>query len=269
MYDEIYMRIGKLLEEQKQAAVATLVEATKGTPRKIGAKMLIMPDGEILGTIGGGILEKTVMEKAVEVCRKGEPVMLEESLTEEGLGASCGGKVAVYIEPILKKSPMFVFGGGHIGKAIAQMAQYMDFSLNIVDARPEWANKENYPMECRFWTGDILESARDIPTDEHSYIIILTHSAELDEEILRILLKKEYAYMGMIGSRFKHNEHFKSLLTSGFTKEDFARFYAPIGLPIGAYSPHEIAVSVLSEIIAVQKEVRNKLPGWEGGPQYR
>lgn len=271
MNDVIYAQINRLLKEQKQAALAIIVSATPGTPRKVGAKMLIHPDGSIVGTIGGGKFEKQIIDEAVKVCSLGEAVMLNEDLSSgpQGLGAVCGGQVSIFIEPILKKPKMFIFGAGHVGKAIAQMAQHLDFALNVIDDRKEWANKDNYPMECILWTDDLKTVLEEIPLDKNSYVIILTRSWKMDEFILKSLLKREYKYLGIIGSKKKLKTHYDNLIDEGFQRGDFNRTYSPIGIPIGAYSPHEIAVSILAEVIAVEKGVRDQLPGWKNAISLR
>jgi xanthine dehydrogenase accessory factor len=262
MDEKIYLRIGELLKLQQQAAVATIVNATDGTPRKIGTKMLVQADGSITGTVGGGLFEKQIIEESLKVIKSGEPVYLNKDLSKApgGIGAVCGGQISIFIEPIIKKSKMYIFGAGHVGKAIAEMAQYMDFSLNIADSRTEWANTGNYPMECVLWTDDEFKTAEEIPTDKNTIIIILTRSWKMDEGILKRILRKEHQYIGVIGSGKKILTHHENLEKEGFTEEDYSKVYAPIGLPIGAYSPHEIAVSILGEIIALQKGVRENLP---------
>ena len=261
----IYNKINQLLDKGEQAVLTTIVNSTPGTPRKLGAKMLVMPDGSILGTIGGGLFEKQIIDEAVNVCRTGEAKVLNSdlSVSSSGIGAVCGGQVSIFFDPILKSSRMFIFGGGHVGKAIAEMAQFLEFDLHIIDDREEWANKENYPMNCRLWTGNMLESAEQIPVDKNSFVIILTRSWKFDEGILKRLLKKDFTYLGVIGSRNKISTHKDNLKKEGFTDEDFKKIHAPIGIPIGAYSPHEIAVSILAEVIAVMKGKRENLPGWE------
>jgi len=269
MERKIYGRINSLLENGRQAALVTIVNATKGTPRKIGTKMLVEPDGSILGTVGGGGFEKQLINEAVEVCKKGEPVILNRDLNVSpgGVGAVCGGQVSIFIDPILKSSKMFIFGAGHVGKAIAELAGFLDFRINVIDSRTEWANEENYPG-CKLWTGNEVETAKTLKIDKNSYVIILTRSWKLDEEILKALIKKEYAYLGLIGSDNKIRTHREHLMNEGFEESDFSRIYAPIGIPIGAYSPHEIAISILAEIIAVKKQVRDQLPGWKEFKKY-
>lgn len=261
----IYKRINELLEKNQQAVIATIVNATEGTPRKIGAKMLVESDGSIMGTIGGGGFEKQVMDEALKVCKTGKTLLLNKDLSPETgeVGAVCGGQVAIFLEPIIQNSNLYIFGAGHVGKAIAEMAQYLDFTLNIIDDRPEWLNNEKYPMPCRLWSGNMFKNAEEIPLDDKSCIIILTRSWKLDEGILKRLLRREYAYLGVIGSNKKIETHWENLSKEGFTQEEFDRIYAPIGIPIGAYSPHEIAVSILGEIIAVMKGKRESLPRWE------
>jgi xanthine dehydrogenase accessory factor len=258
----IYKKVNELIAENQQAVITTIVNATEGTPRKIGAKMLVLADGSILGTVGGGMFEKKVIDEAVKIIKTGEPMMINEDLSPSpgGLGAVCGGAISIFLEPIIKTSKLFIFGAGHVGKAIAEMAQFLDFSLHIIDDRPEWANKENYPMNCTLWTGNMFDSAENIPTDKNSHIIILTRSWKLDEGIFKRVLRREYAYLGVIGSSNKIKTHRENLAMEGFIDEDYNRVYAPIGIPIGAYSPHEIAISILGEVIAVMKGKRKDLP---------
>lgn len=264
MESDVYLKIAELLQKQEQAVVVTIVNATPGTPRKIGAKMLVMKDGSIIGTVGGGLFEKQIIDMALKVADSGEPRMINRDLSVApgGIGAVCGGEVSIFLDPIIKTSRLFIFGGGHVGKAIAEMAQFMEFAINIIDDRPEWANRENYPMNSRLWVMDMIEAAEQIPVDANSCIVILTRSWKIDEAILKRLIRKDYTYLGIIGSKSKQNTHVENLLKEGFTEEDFKRIYAPIGLPIGAYAPHEIAVSILGEIIAVMKGKRAELPGW-------
>jgi len=264
MDSKIYTKINEMISQQKQAVLATLVNTTSGTPRKLGAKMLVMSDGSILGTVGGGMFEKQIIDEALRVCKTGEAILLNKDLSasESNLEAVCGGQVSIFLDPILKTSKLFIFGGGHVGKAIAEIAQYMDFSINIVDDRVEWANRENYPMECILWTGDMIKSAEEIPVDKSSYIVILTRSWKLDEEILKKLIKKDFTYLGIIGSKNKIKTHRDNLINAGYTEDDFSRIYSPIGLPIGGYSPHEIAISILAEIVAVMNGKRDNLEVW-------
>ncbi len=271
MDEKIYQKISQLIDTRQQGVLATMVSSTPGTPRKIGTKMLVMADGTIVGTIGGGKFEKDIIDKALEVINSGEPVMINEDLSTSpgGMGAVCGGQVSIFLEPVLKRVPLYIFGAGHVGKAIAEMAQYMEFFINVVDDRPQWANSENYPMDCRLWTGNMLESAENIPLEDNALVIILTRSWKMDEGILRRLIRRPYGYLGVIGSKNKLQTHYDNLIKEGFTREDFSRVYSPIGIPIGAYSPHEIAVSILAEIIAIEKGVRHQLPGWQGALSLR
>ena len=118
-----FEKIVELKKSEKSAAFAIIVKAEGSTPRKPGTKMIIMKDGNIIGTMGGGDLEKRVTEEALEVIRQGEPRITSFTLDiEKGkLDMMCGGKLDVYIEPILPETKLIIFGAGHITRSLAPL----------------------------------------------------------------------------------------------------------------------------------------------------
>ena len=114
---DFFEEILKIKEEGKSAALATIIGTKGSTPREVGAKMLILEDGKIWGTIGGGCLEAEVWQEAMKIIKEEKPRTVHFDLTgkkAEEIGMICGGVMDIYIEPIVPTPKVFIFGGGHI-----------------------------------------------------------------------------------------------------------------------------------------------------------
>ncbi len=255
---DIYQEIVRLSASGEEAAVATVISASGSTPREEGAKMLVKADGSIMGTVGGGNIEKQVIHEALDVIRKGKARRIEyrlHSSGESGLetGMICGGDVEVFIEPILVAPRLYIFGAGHIGIPLAKMASLADFRITIVDDREGFATPERFPDAADTITGDFASSYDKLNIDRNSYIVIVTYGHKGDEIVLEGALRTAAKYIGMIGSKEKNKAVFSHLLAKGFTQEDLNRVHAPIGVKIMSQTPQEIAVSILAELILVRR----------------
>lgn len=257
MDDVLFQILSEVLHGAEEGVLCTVVEETGSTPRSMGAKMWVRSDGSILGTIGGGITEHRVITRALALLREGgERELYREVLnaTEAALdGAACGGSMAVYLEVVGRENDLVIFGAGHVGKAIAQFASLTGFRVTVWDEREEFANADNIPwgrtLACPL---DEVE-AKGLRFTPRTYAVIVTRGHALDAEVVRLLDGKPAAYVGMIGSRRKISFVRKRLLESGVSREHLDRIYQPVGLPIKAETPEEIAVSVLAEVIAVRR----------------
>jgi xanthine dehydrogenase accessory factor len=257
VHHEIYQEIVRLSAEGREAAVATVIAASGSTPRGEGAKMLVSADGSIMGTIGGGSVEKQVIEEALAVIRTGKPKKVAYHLqAAEELGMICGGDMEVFVEPIPVTSHLYIFGGGHIAVPLAKIAQITGFKISIIDERPEFANPERFPDATQTVTSDIAAAFDQLTVDRSSYIVIITHGHKGDEAALTGALKTPARYIGMIGSKEKNRAIFSHLLAKGYTRADLDRVHAPIGLRIKAQTPEEIAVSILAELIQERRSDR-------------
>jgi xanthine dehydrogenase accessory factor len=253
--EEFYRAFREALEKGHPFAVATVVRVHASTPRESGAKMGVRPDGTIFGTIGGGELEELVKADALEVIRTRNSILKNYSLTPlngGGIGTECGGEAEIFIEPVGFGSKLLIFGAGHIAEALYKIASVLGMGIEIVDERPEYARVERFPgaiVRC----AEISELDAEGLITPDTYAIIVTHGHGNDREALKFLLGHGAAYVGMIGSHRKVKVLFDSLAKDGADREELASVYAPIGLNIGAESPQEIALSILSEIVAIQK----------------
>jgi xanthine dehydrogenase accessory factor len=252
---DIFEEIVRIKREGTEAALATVVSGDKGSPGKSGVRMLVYPNGKISGTVGGGLLEAKVREEALQCIVDKKPKLLEFALDQEsadGIGVLCGGKVKVFVEPIQSTPTVYVFGGGHIAVPLVQFAKTLDFAVVVVDDRPEFANKDRFPLADEVRVGDFIEVTNAIDFHENDCVVIITRGHEHDEAVLKECLSKRKlpAYVGMIGSREKIARTFSHLREQGLSEQLLTKVKAPIGLDIGAQSPAEIAISIMAEIVA-------------------
>jgi len=252
---DIYEEVSKLKAEGKEAALVTLIAASGSTPRGEGAKMMVLADGSIKGTIGGGNVERQVIQAALEVIRKGKPQRFKYELkkADEGVGMICGGDMEVFIEPVMQSPALFIFGAGHIAFALSKLASITGFKVNVVDDRQGFATPERFPEAHLVLTAEFGPSFRQLPVDRSSYIVIVTYGHKNDQAVLRESLKTPARYIGMIGSSTKNRAVYDNLKAEGVTQEQLDRVYAPIGLRIKAHTPEEIAVAILAQMIQVKR----------------
>ena len=254
---DIYQEIVRLRQRGEPAALATVISTKGSTPRQVGAKMLVKGDGSIIESIGGGLMEAKVIQKAKEIIRSGKAEILSLKLTQEEAGeegALCGGQMEVFIEPLIPGERLFIFGAGHISYFLAPMASAVGFQLTIVDDREEFANKERFPQADQLIVDEFARATKEISPNELSYIVIVTRGHAYDEQVLHWALSTKARYIGMIGSQSKVRTIFNNLQGKGITKEELKKVYAPIGLDIGAQSPAEIAVCILAQLIEIRRK---------------
>ena len=250
----IYDHINDAQKQSKDVALCTILNTKGSTPRKVGAKMLVYADGKIIGTIGGGSLEKKVIENALSVIGGKKARMFKHDLLYQH-EMCCGGTVELFIEPILKKNKLYIFGAGHTGQSLAKYALSFDFEVVLIDDRKEYID------ECTFDEVNKMclpyqQSLTLLPFDDQVFVCIMTYSHPMDREILSYCLKKPFAYLGMIGSQRKVEVTKKMFADAGVgSKEDLEKIDMPMGIAIGAEGPDEIAISILARLI----EQKNKL----------
>lgn len=250
----IFSKAEEIKNEQKRAALCIVIDTRGSTPRKPGAKMIVYVDGHIFGTIGGGSIEKEVAVKALEIITNGKPEKCIFNL-EADLGMHCGGNMEVYIEPIGTTQKLYVFGAGHIGKALAGFAKTLDFAITIFDPRENIFLGKEFE-NCTCINKDYFDAIDEALFNENTYCVIVTPNHSYDEEILARITRKPHAYIGMIGSTRKVDLLKKRFLAENLlTAEELDSIDMPIGIRLHAESPQEIAISILAKLI----DVRNTL----------
>jgi len=343
--------IHRLLQEGKKVILARIVRQEGASPRAAGTQCLILEDSSLIGTIGGGLLEYQVVEKAKAVFNKGKSCIIHFELMGTEVAKTdmlCGGTLDVYLEPIFPESTaaknlfnrlnslivgggsgilltlvsegigyqedkcrllvaedgsitgdietlskdeklgltksfqiekpaltgfgkdrpqifaepigpcdtLYLFGAGHISTFLASLAKMVGFRVVVIDDRQEFANEKRFPDANEIIVLPFGEAFNRIRITASSYIAIITRGHIHDRHVLREALKRNSAYIGMIGSKRKRDMIYRSLIKDGFSREKLDQVHSPIGLDIGAETPEEIAVSVIAELIS--KRVLNR-----------
>jgi xanthine dehydrogenase accessory factor len=160
---------------------------------------------------------------------------------------------ATHVQEIGARGTAYIFGAGHCGEKLAPVLSLTGFAVVVVDDRADFANPERFPTADRVVVPESFDGVvSTLPLDEQSYVVIVTRGHSHDKNVLEQALGTPAAYIGMIGSRNKVAKIFDALRQEGFSAEDLARIHAPIGLPIGAETPEEIAISIAAEILQVR-----------------
>lgn len=162
-----------------------------------------------------------------------------------------------YSEPLVRAGTVYVFGGGHVAQELVPVISHVGFKCVVYDDRPEFANRELFPQAVDTIVGDFKNISDKVNLREPDYVVIMTRGHQCDYDVQRQVLSTPAHYIGVMGSRHKIKMLSEKLMAEGFMKEDINRFYTPIGLPILAETPAEIAISVAGELI----EVRAKREG--------
>ena len=240
------------LDRESPAALATVVDGPK-----VGAKMLVRPEGSAaVGSLGTPGLDRAVQRDA-----RGELVAGRSGLRRYSAGGEYseqgetrGEEVAVFVESFAPPPRMLIFGAVDFTAALASVAKVLGYRVTVCDARPVFATAKRFPM-----ADDVVVSWPDRLLDDiggslgpRDAVCVLTHDAKFDVPAITRALATGVGYIGVMGSRRTHDDRTGRLVEAGVTDEQLARLRSPIGLDIGAATPEETAVSIVSEIISLR-----------------
>ncbi len=257
-------KLQELKERHIPVAVVTVIDTAGSAPRDAGTKMFVLKNQEIYGTIGGGNLEKLVITQAT--------TNLIENINGKyiyNLGAKagqcCGGVVEVFIEVINNNAQLIIFGAGHVAQAIAHTMDETPFCIHLIDERLSYDQKllkSEMPHSTIIHQTSWQETYTKILLNKiPTYIVIMTHSHQLDEDILKFILTNEenkfIHYIGLIGSETKWSRFKKRLIEQGIPLEKISKIKCPIGFKIGGKAPKEVAISLAAELIELYYKNQN------------
>ena len=230
----------------EKTALATVVK-TEGWP-PLGAKMMVTEQGQTLSTIDAVSLETQLAQHCLEAIENGQHKTVHLPLKEKSRAL-----VELFIEVAIPRPSLLIVGAGHIGQSLAQMGKLVGFRVVVLDDRPNFANVERFPAADEIIAADFMETLRDYPITDTTYIVLVTRGHRHDEQSLRQLLDSLAAYIGMIGSRRRVGTVLRHLAEEGYSPERLSQIYSPIGLDIGSETPEEIALSIMAEVVAFRE----------------
>jgi xanthine dehydrogenase accessory factor len=243
---EILDLLSRLRDSGEPCAIATVVETRGSVSARTGSKAVIDRHGKVIaGWVGGGCAQSTVCHSALECLREGETRIIDLNLDDEvlGTGTPCGGAMRVYVEPMMPKPKLWILGHGRIAECLCRMGAHTGFDVVVDDPMAE---RERYPEALRLIDDD-LDYQRLTPGADDYVIVATQHKG--DHQSMRRALKSSAPYIALIASYRRSTLVLDYLRKEGIQEEDLTRVYAPAGLDLGAKTPEEIALSVLSEIV--------------------
>lgn len=334
---ELLLKAWQTKNRGRQAMLCSVVSWKGSVPRKDYPMMLVMEDGTIVGTIGGGSMELKVVSMASEMLPTSNIQLLDFDMTGDDVDGDiglCGGTIQVLVEPFtlevqsfytelleqawdqdrlmvklqihqeqpikvnrtLIRSPevlttpdpdltqklkasfhqqqttsfqfgeslylmwqgftpptLHIFGAGHVGQAVAEIAHFNDLRVKVYDDRTELITPPRFPYATRLETGFPIKWELFSRLSANDYILIASREHKHDRELLFNALKTPSRYIGLVSSTRKWKLLASNLSTLGYDDDDLSRVRAPVGVDIKAQTVPEIAISILSEIIAVYR----------------
>jgi xanthine dehydrogenase accessory factor len=231
-------------------AIATVVRVEGSSSARTGSKAVIDQRGKLVaGWIGGGCAESAVLHEALKCIESGRPQIIVLDMTDEllGVGMPCGGVMHVYIEPVLPKHELLIVGHGRIAETLAALGRLMNFSVIVDDPG---ADRTSFPDADRIITDD-LDLSVPVIGPQTSVVIATQHKG--DHVSLQKAVESEAAYIALVSSRHRAGIVLDYLAATGISPEKLQRVWAPAGLDLGAANPEEIALSIMSQIVALRR----------------
>jgi xanthine dehydrogenase accessory factor len=250
MAKEILDVLAELRDKRMPHAVATVVETVGSVSAKTGSKAVIDGDGRIVaGWVGGGCAESTTCQAALVCIESGNTSVIDIDLDDEMLGAGmpCGGNMRVYIEPMLPKPTLWIMGHGRVAECLCQLGDLMGLEVVVNDPA---VSRERYPGATRLITDDIDYGQLDPRPDD--FVVIATQHKG-DHESMQRALAANPGYIALIASRKRARLVLDYVRRQGFARTDLDKVVAPAGLDLGARTPEEIALCVISEIVLLRR----------------
>ena len=256
MFDEFLSRAAELRSHEQPFATAVVVRCQPPVSGKPGDKAIIEADGSVWGWIGGGCVQPLVIREALKAIADGKPRLVrvapsktaepEEGTVSYTMTCHSGGALDIYIEPVLAKPQILIFGRSAVAKALCSLGKTIGYRITVIAAG---AIRESFPE------ADTIKQEMNLSAVElgpETFIVISTQG-EQDEEALEQACGTDLSYISFVASEVKSHKVFESLSAKGISRERLAQIRAPAGLRLGGLTPQEIALSVLAEIVQVRK----------------
>ena len=219
-------------------AVASLMNVPDGSELVVGSKLLVRENGSTAGSLGDEKLDSNAMNEARRLMAMGK----NDYITSES-GAE------FFIEAYTTPPTLVLAGGGHVSKAISNIASTLGFRIFVIDDREEFSSAERFPEAEQTVVSDYGSAFEKLPIGTNSFVVIATRGHRYDASATASAMRTPASYVGLLGSKRKTILIYEELFAQGFTMEEVQAVRSPIGLNISARTPEEIALSIMSEIV--------------------
>jgi xanthine dehydrogenase accessory factor len=250
MFSDLYKKAAELAAQGEPFAIATVVRVEGSSSARRGSKAIIDLQGKlVLGWVGGGCAESAVKSEALKSIESERPQLITLDMRDEelGVGMPCGGKMEVFIEPVLPEPELLIVGHGRIAETLSTLGHLMGFAVTVNDPA---ADQGAFPHASRIVTEDF--DLTETPIGPKSFVVIATQHKR-DHLWLQKALEGNAAYVALIASRHRAKLVLDYLAASGIPAEKIATVESPAGLNLGAATPEEIALSVMSQMVALRR----------------
>lgn len=220
-------------------AVAHLMKIPEGSHLTVGSRLLIRENGSTSGSLGDPTIDAQAAKQARTLMAMGKN---DYVTTESG--------AEFFIEAFTTPPTLVLAGGGHVSKAISNIASTLGFRIFVVDDRQEFANSDRFPEAEQTLVSDYESAFEKLQIGANSFIVIATRGHRYDAVVTAAALRSPASYIGLLGSKRKTILIFEELFKAGFTMGQIQGIRSPIGLSISARTPEEIALSIMAEIVA-------------------
>lgn len=313
---KLYQHLLSKLQDQQNVYLLTVIENSGSSPGRKGFKMIVAEDEFIFGSIGGGVMEFTLVEEAKQLLQSTDLKIIfkkqvHQARKKDTSGMICSGEQTVVFHPlnaqhipiiesilhslqrntkgVLELSPnsfnftdeqqadqfeyeitspqdwffkeqigfkntLYIVGGGHVSVAVSDLFITLGFHVVVFDDRENLNTLEQNSSAHQKLIIDFNEVSKHIQEGPENYVAIMTNRYIDDKLALSQLIRKNFAYIGVLGSKAKLKIMWVALQKEGFTKAELSHIHGPIGISIKSQTPNEIAVSIAAEVIQIKNE---------------
>ena len=234
-------QVERAYDGETAIGIATLVGAPEGSSLAVGDKLYLEATGATKGTLGDAGLDAIAIDHLRQLLAYGK---CEHYTTDEGY--------ELFIEAFTTPPTLVVMGGGHISKALTNLAAPLGYQYYVVDDRPEFANPERFPDAVNTIVAGYDTGLEGIPITPNTAVVVATRGHRYDDMAAEAAVRSPAGYVGILGSKRKNLLIFEELFRKGIPEERIRAVRAPVGLDLGGRTPEEIALSIMSEIVALR-----------------
>lgn len=236
------------IDSAKTCILATVLQTEITEDEYVSKQLFINKKMELTGSLGNDIVDRHVMEIAQKKFTEKTP-----SSETISLKLTNNSEIHVFIDIHLPPINVMIFGAGHDAIPVATYSNALGLNTTVVDARPHYNSEKNFPNTKRIIVRD-TDFEEKLTISENTYVIVMNHHIDKDKQTLKFVLNSPAAYVGVLGPLSRRNRMLDALQKEGvtITAKELQKMYSPIGLDIGASTPEEIAMSILTEIIAIR-----------------